>query len=168
VNVTPAAAQFGPTTPPARVFGNVSIAGRPAPGATVIALIGTSICGVATTAADGSYQVDVRSAATQAGCGIDGGIISFTVNGRTAPESAIFQSGGFIRRDLRFGERVAEVLVERWARYSDEPCAAPVDFWCVESVDVAPPITGTVWYRLLVRQPDGSTEEPTGFIPVSL
>ena len=245
IHVMPAAAQFGPTAPPARVFGNVSVAGRPASGATVIALIGTTVCGATTTTVDGSYQDDVRSAATQAGCGVDGAIVSFTVDGRTAPESVIYQAGGFIRRDLHLGVPVAGVVVERWARYADEPCANPVDFWCIrtytlpparepfasyrmlvilrdgrieqvtdwitvepntptgsvssrrergvdgvrwerwtlvgavpcngriadfwciESVEVAPPITGTVWYRLLVRQPDGSTEEPTGFIPAS-
>ncbi|MGD9894431.1 MAG: hypothetical protein AB7U18_24345 [Dehalococcoidia bacterium] len=245
LNIPVAAAQVGPTTPPARVFGNVSVAGRPAPGATVIALVGSTACGVTTTAADGSYQVDVRSAATQAGCGIDGAVVTFTVDGRTAPDSVIYQAGGFIRRDLHLGEPVAEVLVERWARYSDEPCANPVefwcvrafalpparepyasyrmlvtlrdgrteqvtdwitvepnaatasvssrhergvdrvrwerwtlvgsvpcngrieDFWCIESVEVAPPITGTIWYRLLVRHPDGRTEDPTGIIPAS-
>jgi hypothetical protein len=167
------------------------------------------------------------------------------VNGQPVPESVIYQAGGFIRLDIRIGGGVAEVVVERWVRYGDEPCADPVDFWCIrtyrlpparepfasyrmlvilrdgrieqvsawitvepntptasvssrrergvdgvrwerwtllgavpcngriaefwciESVEVAPPITGTVWYRLLVRPPSGSTEEPTGFIPAS-
>lgn len=245
VEITPATAQFGPTTPPARVFGTVTVAGGPASGATVVALIGTTVCGVTTTAFDGSYQVDVRSAATQAGCGVDGVIVSFAVNGQTVPESVVYQAGGFIRLDIRIGGGVAEVVVERWARYGDEPCAVPVnfwcvrtytlpparepyasyrmlvtlrdgrieqvtdwitvepnaptapvssrrersvdsvrwerwtllgsgpctgriaDFWCIESVEVAPPITGTVWYRLLVRQPDGRIEDPTGFVPAS-
>jgi hypothetical protein len=245
VDIAPAAAQPGLTTPPARVFGTVTVAGRSAPGASVLALIGTTVCGSTTTAFDGSYQLDVRSAATQAGCGIDGVIVFFTVDGRTAPESVIYQAGGFIRNDLHIGGRVAEVVVERWARFSEEPCANPVDFWCIrtyalppareplasyrmlvmlrdgrieqvtdwitvepntptasvssrrergvegvrwerwtlvgavpcngriadfwciETVEVAPPITGTVWYRLLVRHPDGRTDEPTGFIPAS-
>lgn len=244
-HAAPAAAQFGPVTPPARVFGNVSVAGRPAPGATVVALIGSSVCGTTTAAADGSYQVDVRSAAVQAGCGVDGAVVTFSINGRPARETVVYQSGGFIQRDLSAGAAVAEVLVERWARFGDEPCANPVDswcistyalpparepfayyrmlavisdgrieqatdwitvapntptasvtvrrergvervrwerwsllggtpcagriddFWCVEAVEVAPPITGTVWYRLLVRQPDGRTDDPTGFIPAS-
>jgi hypothetical protein len=245
LHAVPAAAQPGPATPPARIFGSVTVAGRPAPGATVVAWIGSTACGRSTVAVDGTYQVDVRSAASQAGCGTDGALVSFTVDGRPARESVTYQSGAFIRRDLTAGAAVAEVVVERWARYRDEPCAAPVDSWCIrryplppapepfayyrmlaflrdgrveqstdwiivvpnaetptvpvrrgrgvegvrwerwtpagtapcrdrvgdgwciERVEVAPPITGTVWYRLLVRQPDGSVEEPTGFIPAS-
>jgi hypothetical protein len=240
-----AAAQVGPSTPPTRIFGSVSITGLPAPGATVASLIGSTICGTSMVATDGTYQIDVRSAASQAGCGTDGALVTFTVDGRPARESVAYRSGAFIRRDLTVGAPVADVFVERWARSSDEPCANPVDswcirtyplpparepfayyrmlaflrdgrveqstdwiivepnvetpsvtsrrdrgvdrvtwerwtlvgaapcagrfddLWCIESVDVEPPITGTVWYRLRVRQPGGGIEDPTGFIPAS-
>lgn len=245
LHAAPAAAQPGPATPPARIFGSVTVTGRPAPGAAVVALVGAIACGRSTVAADGTYQVDVRSAASQPGCGTDGALVTFTVDGRPARESVTYQSGAFIHRDLTVGAAVAEVVVERSARYRDEPCAAPVDSWCirryplppapepfayyrmlaflrdgrveqstdwiivapsvetpsvpvrrgrgvdgvrwerwtlvgtapcrgriddgwcVEGVEVPPPITGTVWYRLLVRQPDGRVEDPTGFIPAS-
>lgn len=245
MHAAPVAAQAGPSTPPARIFGSLSIAGRPAPGATVTALIGSSVCGASTVAADSTYQIDVRSAASQPGCGTDGALVTFNVDGWRARESVAYQSGAFIPLNLTVGAPVAEVFVERWARYGDEPCANPVnawcirtyplpparepfayyrmiaflrdgrveqstdwiivvpnvetpsvsarrergvdrvtwerwtlvgaapcagrvdDIWCIESVDVEPPITGTVWYRLRVRQPDGRVEDPTGFIPAS-
>jgi hypothetical protein len=245
IAATPALAQLGPSTPPTRVYGSVTINGQPAAGAAVSALIGPLVCGGTSVATDGSYQVDVRSAASQAGCGVDGALVTFTVNDRPARETVTFQSGGFIQQNLTVGAFVAEVSVERWAPYAEEPCAAPsgpwcirtfplppatepyayyrmltslrdgretqaVDWilvvpgtptgpvqarsqrgvervrwqrwtpagsvpcagrlsggWCIESVDVPPPVTATVWYRILVRRPDGRVEEPAGFIPAS-
>lgn len=262
-----AAAQIGPATPPARIFGSVTVAGRPAAGATVAALVQSTNCGTATVAADGAYQIDVQSAASQAGCGTDGALVTFTIDGRRARESVRYQSGAFIQLDLSADRLAATVFVERWVRNRDEPCAAPftigefrtyppphteapvpgaaerwclrterlpdaiepfasyrmlaflydgrveqttgwitvipntptdhpvpirhergvggvawerwtpldaarcrgrIDgFWCIESVAVAPPVTGTVWYRFSVRHPDGRGDSPTGFIPAS-
>jgi hypothetical protein len=244
---TGAAAQ-GLGTPPARFFGSVAVAGRPAPaGAQVNAVINGVVCGTASVGFDGAYILDAHSAASQAGCGTDGATVTFTVDGRAARESATYRQGAFIERQLSVASvppGVAEVVVERWAWYDDEPCAHPVDGfciqtfrlpaapqpfaryrmlvelrngrviqpvdwitvtpgaptpsvntratrgvvrviwerwtfsrlqpcqgriegeWCVERVVVPPPYTGTVWYRLLVTQPNGSVDDPTGYIAV--
>jgi hypothetical protein len=208
----------------------------------VNALINGVVCGSASVGGDGTYILDARSAASQAGCGTDGATVTFTVDGRAARESATYRQGGFIERHLSVGTGVAEVVVERWAWYDDEPCAYPVDGfciqtfrlpsapqpyaryrmlvelrngrviqpvdwvtvtpdvptpsvdtrtsrnvvrvtwerwtlsrlqpcrgriegeWCVERVVVPPPYTSTVWYRLLITQPNGSVDDPTGFI----
>jgi len=205
----------------------------------------TAPCGSGVVGADGSYVLDVASAGAQPGCGFDGAVVTFTVAGRPAREAALYQAGGFIRRDLSVGAPEAAVTVERWARYADEPCAQPrdglwcvasyplsparepfaryrmlailrdgrvaqatgwivvapdaptarvtashergvarvvwerwaplgatcggrrEDGWCVEAVEVAPPVTGTVWYRLFVVRSDGVIDEPTGFVPAS-
>ena len=244
-SAAPTAAQLA--TPPVRIYGSVTVAGQPpAAGTVVVAFVGATACGSGSVAADGSYVLDVRSAAAQAGCGVDGAIITFTVAGRRARETAVYQSGAFIQRHLSVGAPEAHVTVERWARYADEPCAEPLDGiwcittyplpparepfaryqmlaflrdgrvvsptgwivvtpdaptarvtstrergvvrvvwerwtlagatpcagrrtdgWCIEAVEVAPPVTGTVWYRLVVTRPDGAIDEPTGFIPAS-
>jgi hypothetical protein len=241
----PAQAQLA--VPPARLYGSVFVGGQPAPAGTlVLAFIGATVCGSTSVGADGSYVLDVRSAAAQAGCGVDGAAITFTVAGLAAREGAVYQSGAFLQRDLSVGAPAARVAVERWARYADEPCAEPLDGhwcvmtyplpaarepytsyrmlaflrdgrvvsttgwivvtpassaapgtasrergvlrvvweartpagvapcrgrwardWCVEAVEVPPPLTGTVWYRLLITRPDGTTDDATGFIPAA-
>ncbi len=118
-----AVAQPGPAGPPARLFGSVTVSGQPAaPGTLILAFIGANICGSSTVAADSSYVLDVRSAAAQAGCGVESAIITFTVGGRRARETAVYQSGAFIERNLSAGAPEAHVSVARWARYADDVC----------------------------------------------
>jgi hypothetical protein len=93
-------------TPPTRVFGTVTVDGRPAPaGTTVLAFIGEQQCG------DGQvrrlsddiplgFVVDVLSATQATGCGTDGARITFKVGGRQSRETVEFRTGTFVRLNL--------------------------------------------------------------------
>ncbi len=88
-------------TPPARFFGAISLDGSPAPAGTeVVAYINDVECGRATTTDAGRYVLDVKSSATQSGCGEEGSSIRFTVNGANADQTGSFQLGHFIPLDL--------------------------------------------------------------------
>ncbi|MGH2585986.1 MAG: hypothetical protein ACRDJE_13825 [Dehalococcoidia bacterium] len=171
VMVAPAAAQFAPLTPPARVFGTVFILGRTAPpGTSIVAFIGPNACGAGVAGAGGAYQLDVRSAAAQPGCGTAGAIVTFAVDGQPVPETVAYQAGGFIQRDLTVGVppgQVAEVTVERWVLAAEEPCAAPSGIWCIQSHRLPPAPEPFARYRMLVTHRDGRVTQPTGFIDVA-
>jgi hypothetical protein len=234
-------------TPPARFFGTAYLQGVPAPpGTAVEARIGGAVCGAGFVSGAGTYSVDVASAGAAFGCGVNGARVIFSVGGLLAQEVGYFLGGEFIALDLTTGGRFlhAEVTIERWVRYRDEPCATPDGEWCVtryriapadepftsyrmlayqfngnaiqatdlitvtpgvptaragitptrgivrvtweriqpvgascfgmfagapciETVDVQPPIRSTVWYRLRVRLPDGTVDDPTGYVSVS-
>lgn len=86
--------------PPARFFGRLLFDHRPVPdGYTVVAFSGPVECGRATTI-DRGYLVDVASAATRPGCGVDGQPVRFTVNGFPAVPDGTFQTGVFIPHGL--------------------------------------------------------------------
>jgi len=166
----PAAAQFAPLTPPARVFGTVFILGRTAPpGASIVAFIGPNACGAGVASAGGAYQLDIRSAAAQPGCGTDGAIVTFAVDGQPVRETVVYQAGAFIQRDLTIGGppgQVAEVTVERWVPASEEPCAAPSGIWCIQSHQLPPAPEPFARYRMLVTHRDGRVTQPAGWIEV--
>ena len=234
-------------TPPARFFGTAYLQGVPAPPGTIVeARIGGTFCGAGFVSASGMYSIDVASGGVLFGCGAAGVLVGFTVGGLQAREVGVYRGGEFIALDLTTGGRFfsAEVTIERWVRYRNEPCAAPDGEWCVtrhriasaddpftsyrmlayqfngyaiqatdqinvtpglptarvgvtptsgivrvtwerirpvgafcsgvfagasciETIEVPPPIRSTVWYRLRVRQPDGTIDDPTGFVSAS-
>jgi hypothetical protein len=100
-------------TPPTRVFGTVTVDGRPAPAGTVVqAFIGEQQCGegqvrrISDTLPLG-YVVDVVSATQTQGCGTDGDRITFRVGGRQATETGEFRTGAFLRLDLSVSGQIA-------------------------------------------------------------
>lgn len=99
--------------PPTRVFGTVTVGGRPAPAGTVVqALIGEKVCGegVVRRISDDlplGYVVDVAGATQVEGCGTDGATITFRVGGVPANETATFATGTFLRLDLTVSGQVA-------------------------------------------------------------
>jgi hypothetical protein len=92
--------------PPTRVFGTVTIEGRPAPlGTRVQAVLGDRLCGEGVVrfvneALPEGYVVDVAAATTTQGCGVNGARITFLVGGVRANETAVFEAGSFVRLDL--------------------------------------------------------------------
>lgn len=77
-----------------RSIATVDRVARPA-GATVSATIGGAPCGVTTTAADGSFNLIVNSAAQAPGCGTDGAQIGLAIDGYIATSTFTFTSGGY-------------------------------------------------------------------------
>ena len=99
----PAPPPSGPSGPPTRISGIVLSNGQQiATGSTVYASVRGTICG-STFVTNGSYVLDVAAAASRAGCGVDGDVISFTAAGLPANETAIFQSGAFLTLNLTIG-----------------------------------------------------------------
>lgn len=107
------AAPAGAQLPPTRVFGAVTVDGRPAPAGTVVqAFIGEKLCGegVVRRISDElplGYVVDVAGASQSEGCGTDGATITFRVGGVPANETATFATGSFVRLDLTVSGQVA-------------------------------------------------------------
>lgn len=62
---------------------------------------------------------------------------------------------------------VARVVWERIEPFGSACAGAVPDGGCIESVDVLPPVRSTVWYRVRVFQPNGTVDDPTGFIAAS-
>ena len=93
-------------SPPARVFGTVTVDGATPPqGTKVEAFINGRLCGDGVVRQLGTdigigYVVDVREEQTEPGCGAEGRTITFKVGGRDAPQTETFRSGAFIRLDL--------------------------------------------------------------------
>lgn len=106
-------AAAGAQLPPTRVFGTVTVDGRPAPAGTVVqAFIGERLCGegVVRRISDDlplGYVVDVAGATQVEGCGTDGAPITFRVGGVPANETATFATGSFLRLDLTVSGQVA-------------------------------------------------------------
>lgn len=100
-------------TPPTRVFGSVTVGGRPAPLGTVVqALIGDKVCGEGQVRRVSDeipvgYVVDVVSATQTPGCGTDGATIVFKVGGVQANERGEFQTGTFLRLNLTVSGQVS-------------------------------------------------------------
>lgn len=116
-------------SPPTRFYGSVTVSGGPAAAGTSIeARIDGRVCGAVTVTADGSYALDVASAATQPGCGVEGIAITFLVGGAPAQQTATFQPGAFIPLTLTAGVRVA-VFPDYGGGATDYLCwdAAPAD-----------------------------------------
>ncbi|MGH2598304.1 MAG: hypothetical protein ACRDJ9_02840 [Dehalococcoidia bacterium] len=92
--------------PPTRVFGAVTVNGEPPPPGTVVeAFVGGMPCGQGEVRDLGDpigigFVVDVDADAFNPGCGNDGETITFKVGGLDAPETATFQTGAFVQRDL--------------------------------------------------------------------
>jgi hypothetical protein len=92
--------------PPTRVFGAVTVNGEPPPPGTVVeAFVGGMPCGQGEVRDLGDpigigFVVDVDADAFNPGCGNDGETITFKVDGLDAPETATFQTGAFVQRDL--------------------------------------------------------------------
>jgi hypothetical protein len=109
VQPSPAATPAGgtPGTPPTRVYGTAQLNGRPAAaGTAVVATIGSTDCTVApaggstTVSASGTYVIDVASAASRAGCGMDGATVNFSVGGVRATQTATWRQGAIVEVNL--------------------------------------------------------------------
>jgi hypothetical protein len=97
----------GTPTPPMRLYGAITVGGVPAPvGTSISATIDQTACGEATVTVEGSYVIDVRSAATQAGCGVDLSTVEFKVvglgallrgPGEESVETFVFRAGGVLQ-----------------------------------------------------------------------
>jgi hypothetical protein len=157
-------------TPPARFFGTAYLHGAPAPAGTVVeARIGGTFCGAGFVSAAGRYSVDVASGGVSFGCGAPGVLVNFSVGGLPAREAGTYRGGEFIALDLTTGGGFfgARVIVERWVRYHDEPCAAPRGEWCVIRSDLAPAREPYTSYRMLAYQFSGNVIQATDLITVS-
>lgn len=87
--------------PPTRFFGVAFVDNLPAaPGATVRAFIGGTLCASATVDAQSGYMLDVPSASVRAGCGVNGRVVTFTIEGLPAAQSGTWQAGAFVRLNL--------------------------------------------------------------------
>ena len=94
------AAVAAQAAPPMRLYGTATMFGQPAAAGTVIqALVGASVCGTSTVGAGGSYRLDVSTAAPGT-CAAGGALVSFTVGGLPARETALAQPGAFVPLDL--------------------------------------------------------------------
>ena len=83
-------------TPPARYYGTATVNGRPAaPGTPVLAFIGGIVCGSGVADVYGFYQMDIG-----AGCGSGYTIVTFTVGGFPARQTATFLPGYFVPVNL--------------------------------------------------------------------
>jgi hypothetical protein len=161
---------FAQVTPPARFFGTAYLHGVPAqPGTVVEARIGGTFCGAGFVSASGLYSVDVASGGTVFGCGASGVPVSFTVGGLPAREVASYRGGEFIALDLTTGGRAftAQVTIERWVRYRDEPCAGPSGEWCVIRYSIAPASQPYTSYRMLAYQYGGNVIQATDLTNVT-
>jgi hypothetical protein len=85
----PARAQL----PPSRYYGQATLNGQSAAGATIIGFIAGTNCGTATADSSGKYRLDVFASSQKPGCGQDGRTVTFTVNGANASETAPFKGG---------------------------------------------------------------------------
>lgn len=93
-------------TPPARVFGSVTVNGSAPPAGTVVeAFVEGRACGSGEVRDLGApvgigYIVDVRSDSSTPGCARDGATVAFKVGGLDAAENVTFQTGAFIQQSL--------------------------------------------------------------------
>jgi len=79
---------------PSGFWGNAYIDGNPAPvGAVVSAFIDSVKCGEYTIETEGIYGVVVAPATTHPGCGTEGAVVVFKINGNTATPTGIWHSG---------------------------------------------------------------------------
>jgi hypothetical protein len=84
-------------TPPARFYGSATIDGAPAVAGTVVqAFVGGAVCGTGAVNPGSGYSVDVASATSRSGCGIDGAVVTFTLGGLAADQTGVFTTGVFI------------------------------------------------------------------------
>ncbi len=126
---------------PATVYGSVTIDGQPAPtGTEVRAFIGPVDC---TQAAPGerltfreagatAYVVTVLHESQRPGCGRTGAVITFTIDGRPALQSAAWEPGP-IRLDLSLGSPITIPL----------PTSTPTPPGGLATATPPPPLTGT-------------------------
>jgi hypothetical protein len=82
-------------TPPHRFSGTANLNGAVAANATINAIINDVICGSTTANSSGGFRIDVLSREDRSGCGINGAIVRFTVNGASAAEARIWEMGDF-------------------------------------------------------------------------
>jgi hypothetical protein len=82
-------------TPPHRFTGTANVSGAVAANAAIVALIGDITCGSTTANASGQFRIDVASREDRSGCGLNGAIVRFTVNGSNAAEGRIWEMGDF-------------------------------------------------------------------------
>jgi len=65
-------------------------------GSVVVALVNGAPCGQGTVGSGGSFQLSVAAATQVPGCGTNGATVTYTLGGRPAVPSSLFQSGGSI------------------------------------------------------------------------
>jgi hypothetical protein len=82
-------------TPPHRFSGTANLNGTAAANAAIAALINDVNCGSTTANSSGQFRIDVSSREDKAGCGLNGAIVRFTVNGSNAAEARIWEMGDF-------------------------------------------------------------------------
>jgi hypothetical protein len=82
-------------TPPHRFSGSANVSGAVAANAAIAAFIGDINCGSTTANASGQFRIDVLSREDRSGCGLNGAIVRFTVNGSNAAEGRIWEMGDF-------------------------------------------------------------------------
>ncbi len=84
--------------------GTVTLNGVRAPEGTIVqATIGATTCGQTATVG-GNYQIEVLPASSRTGCGVNGALVRFTVDGRPADQAGTFDSTQAQRLDLTAGQ----------------------------------------------------------------
>ena len=157
-------------SPPARFFGSVTLNDQPAPpGIVVEARIGGVPCGAVSVSANGRYTLDVLSAATRPGCGRNGATVTFLIGGLPAAETGVYDDGSFLELNLsaRTARLTAQVTVEQWVRYQDEPCRTRRGDWCVHIFTLSPAGEPYAVYRMVNEHMDGHTTQPVDWVFVT-
>lgn len=94
-SVTLSRGQLKADTPPHRFSGIAFLNGVVAADATITGIINEVNCGTTTADASGQFRLDVLSAEDRLGCGINGVLVRFTINGVNAAEMRIWELGQF-------------------------------------------------------------------------
>ena len=161
---------------PSAVYGSASIDGKPVPdGTQVRGYIDGNDCtqpsglrGTVTDGAASGYVINVMHETQRAGCGKDGKTITFTIDGRPAPQSVQWKIG-IQRLDLNIGEGQPIALPTLTPIPAGSSPIAPTAVAAVSAVPqpTGPPPTGDVQFGGAATRPQPPANATGSEAPVA-